>query len=47
MHASVVMPVLQSDEVGGAAKQLIADRGAPAPLDRRQFLRAGHDIADR
>jgi alkylation response protein AidB-like acyl-CoA dehydrogenase len=25
MHASVVMPVLQSDEVGGAAKQLIAD----------------------
>ena len=25
MHASVVMPVLQSDEVGGAAKDLIAD----------------------
>ena len=25
MHASVVMPVLQSTEVGGAAKQLIAD----------------------
>lgn len=25
MHASVVMPVLQSNEVGGAAKQLVAD----------------------
>jgi alkylation response protein AidB-like acyl-CoA dehydrogenase len=25
MHASVVMPVLQSDEVGGAAKEVIAD----------------------
>ena len=48
MHASVVMPVLESAEVSAAAKAARRRScGAATQADRRQFLRAGHDLVDR
>ena len=49
MHASVVMPVLQSPEVGrGGESSCIADLVVrQRQADRRQFLRARTHLADR
>ena len=47
MHASVVMPVLESPEVGDEAKARMADLVVRRKADRRQFLRARPYLADR
>ena len=48
MHASVVMPVLESAEIGEEVKARIGRSGrAAGKADRRQFLGARAHLADR